>query len=662
MTTPNAVTIGDTITLDDGDYRIVGFAGGVFKLSHDLTNEYRLIDHLDLARHMPVAPLPVEEENLEQSIYPRLEGLDDEARALIPHLQELLDGTPADGGEPRPRYALSVSKKSRLESKLLELDQLGIDMSMTTLKRRLKRFETLGPAGLADGRGIRVNAPLSRANDGIMKCLAEVLASYQDKSTPSATRIRADLRLRLFECFPNASDRPAMPALSTVQRYIAHLDGDRRTTGSARQRQTRSKASGAGFRARLAAAPGDECQVDTTRFDAFVRMPDGAVKRPFLSILVDKRTRSIMSFNFTEKAPTAHDHVVLVARALVPRQVLPWSRMYDELDIPEMPWAAHLTSEERSTYDTRRPYIYPQRIITDNGRDYTSEALRSVCARHGISLTESPYVSPTSKAHVERTFGTITTKFAQYLPGFSGSRTEFRGVKPQEEDVLDIGTVADLFDRWVAVVYQNRVHAGLVDPFRPAVRHTPNSMYTASLDYTGHFMVPLVADDFVAMMPKVERTVQTDGIEFRGRQYDSPHLEALRGSRRPDGKKAKFDVHYEPGDIHQVWVRSPLDKQWITCSWTHIDGLSRPFERALLSTVAKVSSSSVNLTDDHADELTLTMRHGVVEEAREAKASRHATHVAAKAKRAGSKTAALGKHESAGGEGPADTFTPLGAR
>src|SRR5690606_6009384 len=108
--------------------------------------------------------------------------------------------------------------------------------------------------------------------------------------------------------------------------------------------------------------------------------------------------------------------------------------------LPEMPWAAHLTSEERDTFDTRRPYIFPQRIITDNGKDYTSAALHSTCTRYGISLTEAPFVSPTSKAHVERVFGTISTKFAQYLPGFSGSRTEFRGVDPKKEDVLDIGT------------------------------------------------------------------------------------------------------------------------------------------------------------------------------------------------------------------------------
>lgn len=665
MTNARTVTIGDTLDLEDGDFRIVGFGGGVFKLRHDLTGEYRLIEHLDLAKHLPASTaLDTSPKSARRPVEVALAELDDEARTLIPHLQELIDGTPPDGGKPRPKYATHLPVKSRLESKLLELDGLGIDMSIATLKRRLSRFKERGPAGLADRRGLRVEAPMARADKRILVVLGTLLADHQGLSTPSVTRLRAELRLRLRESYPDAAERPAMPSLSTVQRYISHLDGDRKTTGSARQRQSKSNVPNGQFKPRLASAPGDECQVDTTTFDAFVRMPNGEIKRPYLSVLVCKRTRSILSANFTAAAPTGHDHSVLVARAVVPRKVLPWARLYEELNVPEMPWAAHLTAAERALYDTRRPYIFPQRIITDNGRDYTSEAVQSTCARFGISLTESPYVSPTSKAQVERIFGSIGTKFAQYLPGYSGSRTEFRGEKPEDEQVLDLATVADLFDRWVTVVWQNRIHDGLIDPYDPSVRHTPNSMYAASLDYTGHFMVALEPEDYLAVMPKESRTVQADGIEFRGRRYDSAHLAPLRDHHGADGRKTKFDVHFDPSDIHQVWVQSPYNQEWVTCSWTEIDGLSRPFEQAYMDTVGRITKYSGGLTNGAADELMLDLRDGIVEEvnervAAEAKAARAARRAEARAA-AKQQTSTLGTHNPASDAGD-DEFVLLGA-
>nr|WP_194425510.1 Mu transposase C-terminal domain-containing protein [Microbacterium aquimaris] len=660
MSHTNTVSIGDTLHLDDGDFRIVGFGSGVLKLRHDLTDEYRLVEHLELGVHLAGPKNDKKKEKPVATLHHALEQLNEEARILIPHLQELLDGTPPDGRDPRPQYHARVPVKSRLECKLLELDRLGIDISIATLKRRLSRFKQLGPAGLVDGRGTRLTAPLARADKDVMTPLTELLAEYQGRSTPSVTRLRAELRFRLIEAHPDAARRPKIPSLSTVQRYIAYLDGDRKTTGHAEQNKSKSKSPDGRFRSRLATAPGDECQVDTTTFDSFVKLPDGTVGRPCLSVLVCKRTRSIMAHNFTAGAPTGFDHAVLVARALVPRTLRPWARHYEDLDFPEMPWTAHLDEAARRQFDTRRPYIVPQRIITDNGRDYTSEALRSVCARYGISLTESPIVSPTSKAQVERIFGTIGTKFAQFLPGYSGSRTEFRGEQPEKEAVLDLATVSDLFDRWVAIVWQNRVHDGLIDPYDPSVRHTPNSMFSASLEFTGYFPVPLQPEDYVALMPKETRTVQSDGIEFRGRRYDSAHLAPLRDHHDANGKKTRFDVHYDPSDIHQVWVRSPYNSEWVTCSWTETEGMSRPFERAYMDTVTRITATSHGFTDDTADDMTLTLRADITREEKDRKAADAAALRAAARAAARAETSTIGRH-SAATEAPTDTFTPMGS-
>ncbi len=55
----------------------------------------------------------------------------------------------------------------------------------------------------------------------------------------------------------------------------------------------------AAFRQWLTVAPGDECQMDGTVFDAFLRMPDGEVNRAHLTTHIDVRTRSIIGISFT---------------------------------------------------------------------------------------------------------------------------------------------------------------------------------------------------------------------------------------------------------------------------------------------------------------------------------------------------------------------------
>ena len=628
MTTHRTFTIGQTLELKHGNFAVAGWGAGTFRLRNELTNEYQLLDHAELSRMLPpgVALETTKPKTPKPTLTEALEGLDDESRVLIPHLQELVDGTPAVGDLPREQYAPHIPMKWRLESKLRELRELGIDISIATLKRRLKRFREAGVAGLIDGRTTRRDAPLSRADEEVIPVLAKLIASYTGRSSPSYTRIRAELHRALIIEFPDPDTRPPLPSLSTVTRYVSKLSGNQNPTKAAKERETAALSPNRQFLPRLASAPGDECQIDTTWFDAFVRFPDGSVKRPYLSVLIDKRTRSIIGHNLTADAPTGYDHAVLLAKAIVPRKLRSWSSYYNAFGIPLMPWSKYLDDDQLKEFDAHRPYIFPRRIIIDNGQDYRSHVFRLACDRYGIHLTQSPVKDPTSKAQVERNFGTIRTMFAQYLPGYAQRNTEFRGEKTEEEDVLDLDVVAELFDRWVAVVWQNRRHDGLVDTLRPDWRHTPNTMYAASIELTGHFVAAYQEDDFIALMPTETRTVQADGIEFRGRTYDSPHLSPLRGKKTSDGVTAQIAVHYDPADIHRVWVRSPHDQQWVMCTWTEIDGFSRPLEQTLRMQAHKLTAEKRGFTSAESDDLLLQMRDELIaEEAAKQKLTLEAT-------------------------------------
>ncbi|MCM3778803.1 Mu transposase C-terminal domain-containing protein [Microbacterium hydrocarbonoxydans] len=607
MTIPRTVAIGDTLDLEAGAFTIAGYGNGVFRLRDDLTNQYELIHHTELSRLLP--PGQATDTNsksvAESTLSEAMAGLTDEARFLIPHLQELVDGSPAVGDVPREQYALGIPMGTRLLSKWKELTDGGFDISPDTLKRRMQRYRKAGVESLVDGRSVRRQTALGRADKRVTDALAEVIAGYVGRSSPSYTRVRVELKQLLLTQYPNPEARPSVPSLSTVKRYVAALDGENPTT-PARRRETNALAPTRQHKPRLVSAPGDECQIDTTVFDAFVRLPDGKVSRPFLTILIDKRTRSIIAFNFTADAPTGYDHAVLLANALVPRKLRSWHTHYDTLSLPRMPWSEYLDEEQLKEYDTFRPYIFPRRIITDNGQDYKSTVFRLACDRYGIHLTEAPLKAPTSKAHVERHFSTVNTMFAQYLPGYVHSNVQSRGENAGKENVLKLEEVAELFDRWLAIIWQNRRHDGLVDHLQPNLRHTPNTMFAASVELQGHFVVPCAEDDFIALMPSVERTIQNDGIELNGRMYDSPHLAAQRGIRNSDGSKKKFAVHFDPADITRAWAR--VDTEWVMCTWVAKDGMSRPLERTLNEIAHRLTTANTGFKNDEADELMVRLR------------------------------------------------------
>lgn len=634
MYAPRTIALGQTLDLPDGTFTLASYGHGAYRLRDDLTGQYHLVHHAELSRMLPSGiqiEYAEEAEKSKLTLDATIEGLDQALVALVPHLQELIDGTPAVGDTPRPQYSPDLPLEGKYYEKLKELKAEGVVISLGTLKRRVSRFRQAGIESLRDQRKARTPKPLHKANEDVLKALKTLLASYAGKSSPSYTRIRGELHRALIEAFPDAETRPKLPSLKTVERYVTQIMGKRNPTKPARGLETAALAPSRQFRPRQVSAPGDECQVDSTTFDALVRLPNGKIGRPTLTILTDKRTKSIVAHNFTAAAPTGYDHSVMLAKALVPRPLRSWAKQYDDFGLPVMEWSKHLTSEQLRTFDTHKPYIFPRRIVIDNGADYRGVVFRLACERFGIHLTEAPPHSPTTKAGVERTFGSIRSLFTQYLPGYTHSNTESRGSKVAEEEVLDLAVVDDLFERWVAIVYQNRQHDGLVDILDPQRRHTPNSSFAASIEMHGHFVMAYEEQDFIALMPSVARTVQSNGVEFNGRRYDSPHLAPMRGRKSREGVTAQVNVHYDPSDLHRVWIRSD-DGEWITCSWNEQEGLSRPLERQYTELAHIMSSRMASYTNDQAVDIVLELRDQLAaEDAENKRAARVAEKAAKKA-------------------------------
>jgi hypothetical protein len=160
--------------------------------------------------------------------------------------------------------------------------------------------------------------------------------------------------------------------------------------------------------------------------------------------------------------------------------------------------------------------------------------------------------------------------FTQYLPGHKGRSTEHRGTDPAAEAVWSIHALQELLQEWI-VIWQNRPHEGLRDPLMPGRAMSPNEKYAALVSAAGHVPVALSEQEYIELLPRHRRTINSYGIRINHRTYDSPELDPFR--RQPSGSGPDghgWEVHHDPYDISRVWVRNPRTGTWITAIWRHL--------------------------------------------------------------------------------------------
>lgn len=228
MLAPRRVKLGQIVELEDGEFEIVASSKGVVKLRDATTGECQLMYHLELARQLPPGRvLETDDPHVSRrTLAETLAALDDRTMDLVPHYQELIDGTPVVGDVPRPQYALDLLKSTRRATKIKELKELGIIIDDRTLRRRVDNLRKYGIEGLLDGRKGREETPGLRKNADLVAAVIELITSFGGRSTRSSTVLHAELEAKLMREYPKAKDRPPIPSVSTLRRMLHEISGD----------------------------------------------------------------------------------------------------------------------------------------------------------------------------------------------------------------------------------------------------------------------------------------------------------------------------------------------------------------------------------------------------------------------------------------------------
>ncbi|MEU4031138.1 Mu transposase C-terminal domain-containing protein [Streptomyces anulatus] len=580
LTRPDGLMVGERIRFD-GQVRLVLAVSGRSVTLSDMGSTPRSIppallfadgdfEVVDSSGRMPLPPVSLLEALPQAALEKALwwEG----------HILEVLRGLPPDaaaGTEPKPQYALSRSLTARERAKAAELTAAGHRVSVSTVGNYRRRYETSGVLGLADHRPVRKTPKYGTVDDTIVAAMRQAIGEATDTSTRTGTF----LLWRTAQILKAGQDgEVTLPSRRTLYRLLAKLTAGTHTTGSATTRRSRAHGATAPFGELPAFAPGEVMQIDSTPLDVLVRLDDGVAGKVELTGMIDVATRTVTAA-VLRPTTKAVDASVLLARTVTPELMRPgW---VDALSMSRsgLPHRRLLSIDERLEHAAARPVIVPEMIVCDHGKTFMSRNFLASCRFLQIDLQPAHKGSPFEKGHIEKMLASVGSLFTQFLPGFTGNKTDHRGQHLDKEPLWSLLELQELLDEWIVAKWQNREHDGLRDPSAPGRSFTPNEKYATLVEACGYVPVALTGDDYLELLPAVWRVVNDYGIKIKRRTYDSPALAGLR--RQHSGvreKKGLWEVHHDPYDVSRIWVRDHHSGNgWIEATWKHLHRVPVPF-------------------------------------------------------------------------------------
>ncbi|MDX5575792.1 Mu transposase C-terminal domain-containing protein [Streptomyces sp. ID01-9D] len=572
-TRPKLLSLGDRVRYDGREHAVAALHGTSVRLVDDAqAASVVLLGHLLASEGFAVLGIALSRPPLPEAGV--LEGLPEEAVERAEwwrrHLTELLTGHP-DGDAAATRRAeydpMVHSLRQRELTKVAELRAAGEEVGLSTLRRMRSRFEREGVTGLVDGRMRRPATGTGRADPRVVDAIARVAGSRTDEPTVSVQVLRRQVeRLLVAE---HGAGTVRLPSRAAFYRLLDAVTAGQHLFGSARTRRSLGKQPKRMFGQLTAARPGEVMEIDSSPLDVMVIHDDGTVDRCEVTGLVDLATRTLSAV-VLRPSTKAVDAALLLARAMTPEPVRPgWS---DALRMSRsvLPYASLLSLDERLDRAAAVPVIVPETVVCDHGKAFISDNFRNACRHLGISFQPAHPDTPTDRPHIERTLGSVSTMFAQYVAGYTGRSVEMRGKDPAAQAAWSIHELQELLQEWI-VVWQSRPHDGLRDPLMVDRPLSPNEKYAALVSAAGYVPVSLSPEEYIQLMPREWRVIGRSGVRINNRTYDAPALTPFRrqpSGAGPDGKR--WEVHYDPYDISCVWIRNHHDTGWIAAAWRHL--------------------------------------------------------------------------------------------
>ncbi len=372
------------------------------------------------------------------------------------HMVELRTGLPPDapqGATPRPEYdPVTRTLAEREASKAAELSaELGRPVSAHTVRWRRRRHQERGVAGMVDGR----HAPRRPVHGGLRPEVVDELQQLMSQATDGSTRTVSYYFERVSKTVKDKYGPEAVPKRSAFYRMFQRLERGRHTTGSARTRRSLANQPEGAFGQVTVCRPGELMEIDSTPFDALVRLDQGVVGRVELTGLVDVATRTVTAAVLRPTTKSV-DAALLLARSVTPAPMRPgWTEAL-RMERSVLPYRRLLALDERLRHAAAVPLIIPEAIVVDGGKAFLSKNFHMACDAFGTEVIHAPPRTPTHKPHIERTLGSVATMFAQFVSGHTGRSTEHRGSRVEDEPLWSLPQLQELLEEWITAKFTDR--------------------------------------------------------------------------------------------------------------------------------------------------------------------------------------------------------------
>lgn len=251
--------------------------------------------------------------------------------------------------------------------------------------------------------------------------------------------------------------------------------------------------------------PNDLWQADHTELDIMILDETGAPARPWLTVVLDDRSRAAAGYTVFLGDPSAWQTSLALRQAI-------W-RKTD----PAWPVCG-----------------LPAGLYCDRGTDFTSTHIAYVCADLRVQLIHTPPGKPRGRGKIERLFGTITTELLPTLPGHIPPANHGNPVTPPTLTLSELDT---RIGRYLIDDYHHRVHTETGEP--------PVQRWLAG-GWLPRMPENLEALDLLLLTMATPRKVHRDGIHCHGLRYTSLTLVAYVGEQ--------VTVRYDPRDLAEIRV------------------------------------------------------------------------------------------------------------
>lgn len=187
----------------------------------------------------------------------------------------------------------------------------------------------------------------------------------------------------------------------------------------------------------------ERVEIDHTPVDLLVVCKETrmVLGRPWLTLILDRKSRMILGFYFSFHAPSAYSVLYALRMAILPKEGL-------------------LSGIEgiRNVWPARG---IPRLLVLDNGMELHSDALDKFALEAGIEIQYCGAGNPEMKGAIERMFRTLSHDLFHQMPGTVFHCVEARGDYPSEKlAAIDINVLTNVLIKWIVDVYHCTPHRG----------------------------------------------------------------------------------------------------------------------------------------------------------------------------------------------------------